>query len=79
MDTGNNVVNAISSKVESPEDIIFWREVRAGYDQVAINATRQILIERGAKQAKIYHNPRSNHIMVAIEDIEPAQPILVKP
>jgi len=76
MGTGNVVVNL---KVESPEDIIFWREVRAGYDQVAINATRQILVERGTKQAKIYHNPRSNHIMIAIEEIEPEQPVLVRP
>jgi hypothetical protein len=78
MDTGNNVVN-LKVESSSPEDIIFWHEVRTGYDQVAINATRQILVARGTKQAKIYHNPKSNHVMIAISEIEPEQPILVKP
>lgn len=66
-------------KVESPEDQIFWSEVRTAYDLVSNNISRQIKVTRGHKEAKVYHNVKTDHIMVAISDIVPEQPVLVKP
>lgn len=73
------MANGTVTKIESPEDQIFWREVRTAYDLVATHANRQIRVARGHKEAKIYHNPKTDHIMIAIEEIVPEQPVLVKP
>jgi len=75
MSTNTNV----SLKVESPEDQIFWSEIRTAYDLVANQNERQIKVTRGHKEAKVYYVSKTDHIMVAISEIEPEQPILVKP
>lgn len=68
-----------SMKVESPEDQIFWSEIRTAYDMVTINNSRQVKVTRGHKEAKVYWVEKTDHIMVAISEVEPPQPILVKP
>ena len=75
----SNPTNAPSMKVESPEDQIFWSEVRVAYDMVTINNSRQIKVTRGHKEAKVYYVEKTDHIMVAISEIVPEQPTLVKP
>jgi hypothetical protein len=69
----------VSLKVESPEDQLFWSEVRTAYDLVSNNNKREIKVSRGHKEALVYYGANTDHIMVAISEIEPPQPILVKP
>jgi hypothetical protein len=74
---GTNV--DVSLKIESPEDQLFWSEVRTAYDLVSNNNKREIKVTRGAKQALVFYGDKTDHIMVAISEIEPPQPVPVKP
>jgi hypothetical protein len=63
--------------VISTEDEIFWKEVRQGVDQVSTQMDRQVTIERGTHKATIVKASKS--IMIVVDEIEPEQPVLVKP
>lgn len=64
-------------KVISTQDEIFWSEVRQGVDQLSTQIDRQVTIERGTHKATIVKASKS--IMIVIDEVEPEQPILVKP
>lgn len=63
----------------TPEDQIFWNEIRTAYDMVSNNNSRQVKVTRGNKEAKVYYVEKTDHIMIAVSDVIPEQPILVKP
>ena len=67
-------------KVVSPEDEIFWRDVRIAYDQVNLNPERQVKITRGNKEATIKMlSTNHNFIVIGIQPIDPETPTLIKP
>lgn len=65
------------SRLPNPSDILFWREIRNAYDQVATNSERQIVIERQGRKATIA--AASTFIMIAIEEVntEIKEPLIV--
>jgi hypothetical protein len=67
-------------KVVSPEDEIFWRDIRIAYDQVNLNPQLQVKVARGTKEATIKVLPtQDKYIVVGIREIEPETPTLVVP
>lgn len=67
-------------KVVSPEDEIFWREVRIAYDMVSVNGNQQIKVQRGSKEATVKMHPtQEDFIVVGIRTIVPDPPKLVVP
>jgi hypothetical protein len=63
--------------ITNTEDEIFWRDIRHAVDQVSNNVTRQVTVQRGTKEATVVK--ASDSIMIAIENFEPEQPVLVSP